>query len=120
MERSEIVFSFTLEAEKVAGTQCWNLHSNAAAAKRALRDHSEHLITLESSARCRHRYESTGRSARYPRCEISLRDNVESRCLSVERNGSGASESLAQDFNGLSNFCGGGNKPDKRREADPE
>src|SRR5271154_4220303 len=41
--------------------------------------HPERLITFKSSALCRHLDESTGRSDRYYRCEISLRSNVESR-----------------------------------------
>src|SRR5580704_13626020 len=83
----------------------------------ALWDHPERLIALKSSAWCRHLYESTGRSGRHNRCEVSLRGNVESRRCAIERNGSSASESLAQDFNRLSDFCGGGTKPDERREA---
>ena len=90
------------------------------APKSALWDHSERLITLESSARSCHPNESTGRPVRYKRCEISLRGNVESSRCSIERNGSSASESLAQNFDGLSNFRGGGHEPHKRREAGSE
>ena len=63
--------------------------------KLTLRDHSEYLITLKNSAWRRHSYESTGRSVRYKRGQIGIRDNVESRRFPMERNGSGASESLA-------------------------
>src|ERR1700733_14529108 len=94
----------------------WARHLPITERKVALRDHSEHLITLKNSAWRRHSYESTGRSVRCQRCQISIRNNVESRHLPVERNGSGSSKSLAYNLNGLSNFCGGGNKPDKRRE----
>ena len=111
------IFHGTLQIDFIrsrTGTSCCLRRPNA------LRDHPERLIALKSSARCRHLDESTDRAVRYYRCEISLRGNVESRRCAIERNGGSASESLAQNFNGLSNFCGGGNEPDERHETDAE